>query len=290
MNRIIGMRSLELMYTDLIEERRLISEIPTYCLSQDAVEIFFAKIRARGGNNDNPNVEQFHAAYRKLLANASVMISDKANCLQFELGANPFSDVLYSDVLYISSRRAKSHEPNSEEIEFIVSEEVELLYSKLAALNESSKSHLTDDLECYTVNYIASIIEKKIASTGNCSKCTNLFNLCEKVEKSVQISKPCVSTFKICKEANQFLKLQLLKGDIRFETIYYSILNNIDLDNMYREIDFSEHPDHKLYLIRSVIDGFIAIKGPFMAKTATKNLHTKLFRQKFRKLLHFYGQ
>lgn len=58
---------------------------------------------------------------------------------------------------------------------------------------------------------------------------------------------------------------------------------------MYKEEDFIQHPDHKLHLIRTVVDGFIAIKGPFMAKTATKDLHSKSFRQKFRKLIHFYG-
>lgn len=122
---IIAMRSLKLMYTELVEEKKIISEIPTYSLSQD-----------------NPNVVQFHAAYRKLLANASVLISNKANCLQFEIDEDPFTDVLF-----ISSRRARFHQPNEEEIEYIVSEEIELLYEKLAVLSESSKSYLTDDLE-----------------------------------------------------------------------------------------------------------------------------------------------
>lgn len=42
-----------------VEDTGVIDSIPTYYLLQDVVEIFFAKIRAFGGYNNNPNVHQF---------------------------------------------------------------------------------------------------------------------------------------------------------------------------------------------------------------------------------------
>lgn len=59
---------------------------------------------------------------------------------------------------------------------------------------------------------------------------------------------------------------------------------------MFAECNFERHPTHKLYLIRTIVDGFVQIKGTFLAKTATESLHAKMFRYKFKKLIHFYGQ
>lgn len=55
-----------------------------YFLLQDVLEMFFGKIRACGGFNNNPNVYQFKGAYRKLLANIKISNSEYANCRLFE--------------------------------------------------------------------------------------------------------------------------------------------------------------------------------------------------------------
>lgn len=49
---VINMNSLKMMYVELIEQFKLLEFIPTYYINQDAVEMFFGKIRSLGGFND----------------------------------------------------------------------------------------------------------------------------------------------------------------------------------------------------------------------------------------------
>jgi len=39
----------------------------TFKLNQDHLEIFFSALRSRGGFNNNPNAQQFKAAYKRLM-------------------------------------------------------------------------------------------------------------------------------------------------------------------------------------------------------------------------------
>lgn len=52
MGYIINMQSLKMMFEKYIEKEKILSCIPTYFLNQDAVEMFFGKIRSRGGCNN----------------------------------------------------------------------------------------------------------------------------------------------------------------------------------------------------------------------------------------------
>lgn len=283
---IINMHSLRQMYEDYVEQRKLLSFIPTYYLNQDGVEMFFGKVRSLGGFNDNPNTIQFQAAYRKLLGCDSILLSKRGNCEVFNSNSNPFSDILH-----VSSKRDKFHEENEEEVELIVASEVDILYEKLSDLSQSGESSLTDDINSYSMAHIASIIEARIKSTENCEACIKVFDECKKAGNVFRVKQsPCVSTYNICKEADRFIRLELLKGNINFKTIYYSIINNIPVEQLYEEADFSRHAEHNFFLIRAVIDLYIHMKGTFIARNATKELHSKLVRHKFRKLIHFFGQ
>ena len=50
-------------------------------MSQDHVELLNSSIRARNGNNNNPNVLQFKSAMKKVLLRASVTASRYSNCM-----------------------------------------------------------------------------------------------------------------------------------------------------------------------------------------------------------------
>lgn len=283
---IINMCALKLLFNEYVQEKKILQFIPTFYLNQDAVETFFGKIRSLGGCNDNPNVVHFQAAYRKLLANDSILVSKKGNCEDCHTNSNPFSDILF-----VTSKRDIV---NRDEEEIIVPEDIEELFEKLDSLNAYAQSDLTEDLQGSAISHIANLIEAKIIETDNCPECVNVFTECRKIENTFLSSKflnrPCLSTYKICKEADRFMKLQLLVGNINFQTIYYSILNDIEIEQMFNEHNFSTHPTHKLYLIRAIVDGYIRYKGTYIAKNATQDLHLKNFRYKFRKLIHFYGQ
>lgn len=58
------------------------SKFLSYRMSQDHLEMFFCKIRSMNGYNENPMSQQFVSAYRKLLNNYDVIISDRANIIR----------------------------------------------------------------------------------------------------------------------------------------------------------------------------------------------------------------
>lgn len=60
---IIDMFSLMKMYLEYVEEKHLLTSIPTYNLLQDFIEMFFGRIRACGGFNNNPNAHQWMGMY-----------------------------------------------------------------------------------------------------------------------------------------------------------------------------------------------------------------------------------
>ena len=70
------------LYSDLVESGRL-KYLLTYKFSQDHLELFFGKIRSKGGCNNNPTARQFKGAYKKLLVHNDVQ-DVRGNCLSLE--------------------------------------------------------------------------------------------------------------------------------------------------------------------------------------------------------------
>lgn len=288
---IIDMYSVMSIYKEYVEDKKLLTCLPTYPLNQDAVEIFFSKARSLNGQNDNPSSQQFQSAYRKLLVHSTVCTSKHANNYNFDTISEPFSNILF-----ITSRRVNIIDPAADENEPLP-EELEDVHKKLAEIEEIEKSSVVDTgLSELTITHISSIIENRISRPDRmyCDGCRNVFNENNKVQRAFTNlkfkNKPCVSTFDICKEADRFIKMQLLNGSINFNLVYYAIFQQIDVENLFTQTDFCHEPDHKLALIRGIIDSYIQIKGTYIAKKANFEMHPKAFRIRFKKLLHVFGQ
>ena len=73
----------------------------TYFHSQDPLEITFSKVRRRGGHNNNPNVQQFKGAMKRLLLKNSIVASAAANCTTLADGKS------YGGILEIKWRPKK---------------------------------------------------------------------------------------------------------------------------------------------------------------------------------------
>jgi hypothetical protein len=54
------------------------------CSSQDHIELFFGKIRTLGGCNNNPTLNQFKAAYQKLLVHNDIQDVVRGNCIPLQ--------------------------------------------------------------------------------------------------------------------------------------------------------------------------------------------------------------
>lgn len=212
------------------------------------------------------------------------MYSKFSNCRNSENDLNP-----YSNILSITSKRPTANKFDTTDCLNVTEEQIEKLYDKLGEIGDA------EDLSDYTVAHIANVIEKKIKLTKQfgCLLCKRIFEENTKKAENVNLKAagiPCYSTFSICKQTERFLKIDLLKGTIDFSVIYHEILQNLDFDALYDETDFSEHFDHKIFLVRYVVDEFVRIRGTHMARSATLNERKKSLRVKLHKLLHYLGQ
>ena len=57
---------------------------PTYKVSQDHLETLISCIRSHGGHNNNPTVQQFSSAYKKILLPTEVRAAETENCISLE--------------------------------------------------------------------------------------------------------------------------------------------------------------------------------------------------------------
>jgi len=76
---IIGMNSV-LNISKCLFEKKYISYLLTYKMSQDHLETFFSSIRRMGGLNNNPTCLQFKRAYKKLMIHVHATVPEEANC------------------------------------------------------------------------------------------------------------------------------------------------------------------------------------------------------------------
>ena len=63
-----------------LKKEEKFQSILTGRLNQDCVENLFSIIRGKGGFHDNPDVEQFKAAFQYLVADKLFVQSDASNC------------------------------------------------------------------------------------------------------------------------------------------------------------------------------------------------------------------
>lgn len=286
---IINMYSAMSIFEEYVEEKGLLTSIPTYHPSQDPLEIFFGKIRTFGVANTNPSCQQFQSAYRKLLVYSTVCTSKRANCYNYEIISEPFSNILF-----ITSRRPTIN--SLEENDDCLPEELEEVHAKLIEIEQRERCSLVDyQIMDVSIAYAAKVIENRIDRPHRmyCDTCAKVFIQNKKLTNILgnsQFESPCISTYIICREVDRFLKIELLRGDLKFSTVYCAILEQVDVANLFTATDFSHHHDHKLYLIRAIIDTYIQIKGTYIAKRETFAIHKKSIRQKLNKLIHFYGQ
>lgn len=103
-------------------------------------------------------------------------------------------------------------------------------------------------------------------------------------------AKPCYSTFVICKQSARFLKEELFNGDIDVNVIHNEIFGLLNFSSLFNSTDFSEHLEHKEYIVRYIIHEFTRIEATNIAKKATFREHEKSLRAKLHKLMHFLGQ
>lgn len=287
---IINMAALTQFYREYVETKML-NYIPVYWLNQDSLEIFFGKVRASNGFNSNPTMQQFKGNIRKLITYDAILCSKYANCFaNCTIPAQPFANILF-----VSSRSSINAETSSNGRE-VLPAELETLYQRLAEIEALEEHSLLDDLSDYSISYTAAVIEQRIVSIDSmyCMQCKDVFKQNDKIRNALVGSKfkekPCRCTIEVCKEADRFVKMGILQSDFDIYAIREAIFNLLDVQSLYANTDFNHNPEHKLYLVRSIIDVYIQIKATQIARSTTLEVKQSSYASKLRKLTHVYGQ
>jgi hypothetical protein len=121
----------------------------TYKLSQDHLELFFSKIRLRGGFNNNPSVQQFKAAFRSLVLKNCTSPSANANCMSLESEC---------DEGYIAIRRKSRSSSGDECVDSVAVERY---------VNAVSQTKFVGNC----LYYISGFISRTIANSLSCNDC-----------------------------------------------------------------------------------------------------------------------
>lgn len=295
---VMNIITLESVYEDLMENERdkyKMNFLATYRLSQDHLEMFFGKIRSMNGYSDNPTAVQFNSAYRKLLHQCDIHVSALSNV----------KALVSSNVLTVPSFPKRRSLLEDEVDEF--NEHLDGRYEtgdETSDWNECFEwnhqrelDYLMEGPEDTGIVYAANIIERKMTTCKEvyCLDCLNVLNNNDKVNGkscvSVQNGKPCLSTYQLCKLADNALKLYINTGPQLKQKVYLDVMRNISWKKIFPIYYEPEHdPDHKRFLVKFIIDEYIHKKCAYVAKQKTLDLQKKYLRNKLRKICHHMHQ
>lgn len=311
---LMDMHNLKLLYAEYIADSSLLCELHTYTFSQDHIEIFHSKIRARNGHNSNPNVVQYKGAFRQIACNLDLKAPESANCYALD-AFDSQQPTLHpqSNVYFISSRRPKldilsdeTFQKNLAEQENDLAEEFGVLESIDDVEGLELSGHMMDGVAGASIAYAARVIEKKIETqTFYCDCCKFVFaqnpKLMNRAIYIIDSKRPCVSTFYICKIADRFIKLyeptifkkntaEETNNNRDFRVLFYMIFKEIDYNRLFEKTDFKNHEAHKFHLVKCIVQEYIRIKTAQISKQVTLSHYDKLLRSRLTRWIHFAGQ
>lgn len=281
---LINMHSVRAIYEELVGTCKM-DRFPTFRLSQDPLECLFGRIRSFGGYNDNPTVTQFCSAIRKLLVENGIRCLDLANCRDsFDILTVPSTNKInLRNAGHCSPKKENRHsesESDSDSNERSEFQGCEYDFSEKCPADIS-------------IANTAALIEQKVYDIGRftCEHCRPVFALNDKIShKLLNRRTPCVSTFQICKIANNHLMIEANKYDFMYSKVLKRTLNNVKKLDMYPKMSFEHNADHKQHFIQYVADEFLRMRANHLAKSATLQQQQLMLRNKLKKAVLFSGQ
>lgn len=304
---IICIESLRTMFHEWVEEKKLLNYISTYRLSQDHLELFFGLIRRHGGYNNNPNILQFRAAYKKTLNHLELRSSFTGNCIPLD----NFTILNSASVNVINSTACSDRH---DELPYeIVEPTTQLLPSDLEAETNCNifASMLDDDMTCETkviVGYISGYVSRQLTKKLKCEECIDVLTMVKKLPhhqlitikdmgglcySSVDVYTICLATEKnirgLIKQSGG--KALASKYDLKYVTI--NTLKNFIGTNVFTVL--KQHAlnqpstfNHRNHLIRAIVNQYAKIRLHHEAKNdQTVDSYTN--RNKLTKLILFKG-
>lgn len=294
---VIDIISLTLMYRELVEEHHWLVFFATYRISQDHIEILFGRIRGMNGNNDNPMPHQFQSSYRKILHQCEMTNSPYSNVR--DIAASNGTTLMTSNILSVPSTRQRRSNL-MEDVESVPqqpdapSDDIETFEETYEFELILHHNHLSDSTNNSGIAFIANGIEQKCLNSSQiyCNSCIEVIKNNEKVDDKMcinpKLGKPCLSTYQICKLTDISLKTLINTGQNFKQKIYSKVISSLQWQNIFPVFFPHEHDfEHKLFLIKFIVDDYVNRKCNYMAKQTTLDTQKKYIRNKLRKLCHY---
>uniref|UniRef100_A0A2A4JJZ8 THAP-type domain-containing protein n=1 Tax=Heliothis virescens TaxID=7102 RepID=A0A2A4JJZ8_HELVI len=284
---IVNMRSSLDLFRHLVMETQILKYLPLYKISQDHVELLFSAIRARGGFNNNPNVIQFRAAFKRLLVRAQLRDGGLGNCIpleQINILSIPSTKNPVKTINDLTSKKSLIEVPEDDSSLF--DEYIDCLNNTLSKYSES------------VVTYIAGFVARKLSRNIKCVTCVSmLFGDSSAHGRSLIKYKtrgglvyPSKDVECLCKKAEKLLKSNF--GKEKFENYYLYIFSFI-VEHFGESKDAfssnsSEHDaSHKYLLMKSVLQTYMDLRFRYFGKKCTEKLS---FRNYLNKIILFRNE
>lgn len=279
---IIDMMNIESIYSELVDSK-LIQNLNTFCFSQDPLESLFGRIRSLNGCNNNPNVQQFCAAFRKVTVNTEINCSSFSNCV----------DSL--NILTISSQKSKISDTTKTGSVFGVQDYLKYIKGTEQFPQFHKCDASFDMLESCSIAHVAKTIEQRVMNCGpsgrfKCETCFYVFTRNDKVDVLGRKNGPCESSYQICSIANKHFKACMFELQFDYRDLLDKILRSINYKDLFSKTDFRDHEHHKFYIVLFIVEEYLRIQANYVAKQATLNEQAKMLRSKLTKIITFSGQ
>lgn len=243
--------------------------------SQDHLETYFSLVRGSLGANNNPNVQQFRSAYRKLLfCSPHISGNKKTNCnTEFPDELLEVSSAL-KNVTFSSNVMPANAIEIQEDYETLIGNELEPYDKHMFAI-------VASNIE----NDIIRKIMSQVASA--CKDCAYVFHenshiqdslIAKKMKKSQRFHQPSFSTLNIVIASNEVMKMLNQVDYTEFKSVVKTIFNVLNLDSLYEASDFEIHHGkharrnqitHKEEFILNIVEKYLSMKSKEVCKRIT---------------------
>lgn len=159
---LVLINSLKEIYKEYVEDKKLLTFVPTYKANQDNLEILHCTMRSHSGYNSNPTCVQYRSAFKKALIHGQLTAKKTGNCI-------PLEDIR---ILHATSKLA-SLSPIQDFIANIDASEDELDGVVSSVLMERCVNN--NDLDAYVniIAYISGFVSKRASGVIKCDTCVS---------------------------------------------------------------------------------------------------------------------
>lgn len=106
----------------------------------------------------------------------------------------------------------------------------------------------------------------------------------------LKIQRPTRSTVQICELIYKFFTIEKNISDFDYKIFYGKVINSIQFESLFSNIDFSHDRKHKCMLILMIIDEYVRVHATYIARKMTVNTHSIIIGNESKKLKQNLGQ